>query len=760
MTTVIEKQVNQILAEMTLEEKIALTIGKDFWTTNGVPRLGIEPIVMTDGPHGVRKAPQGGEVGIGNSIPATCFPTAVSLAATWDPDLAREVGQALAEECLEFDVQVLLGPGVNIKRTPLNGRNFEYFSEDPLVAGKMGTGLVQGIQSRGVGTSLKHYACNNQEWERMTINAEVDPRALREIYLPAFEHVVKEAQPWTVMASYNKVNGTYASENPWLLTEILKEAWGFEGVVVSDWGAVNEKDQALEAGLDLEMPGPGQNHTEKLVRLVREGKLSEAAVDAAAGRVLAMILRGNANKQQKASTTFDREVHHKLARRAAAEGIVLLKNEGGLLPLRKEQLQGKEIAVIGAFAQKPRYQGAGSSHIVPTRLDSPLEELQNWLGDAAKVSYSAGYGQGQNENQPDQKLLEEAVARATQASVAVIFAGLPDSFESEGYDRKHIFMPQSHNRLIEEVCRVQPNTIVVLQNGSAIAMPWLSGPKAVLEAGLGGQAIGGAVVDVLFGQVNPCGKLAETFPLRLEDTPAYLNYPGDAGVVRYGEGIFVGYRYYDKKKIAPLFPFGFGLSYTTFEYTGLAIDKPQIQDGENLAVTVKLKNSGSVAGKEIVQVYLHPVNSAYPRAEKELKAFAKVEFQPGESREITLTLTDRDFMVYDAERQGWRMEGGRYLIEVGGSSDKLVVRQEVEVREDPRSARGVFTRMTALSRFLKDPAGRELVLGAVKGSRFENWLASEDEMFTSMPIAKVLGFTGFPQEELDAIVAKVNQAGQ
>lgn len=755
MTAATEKQIADILAEMTLEEKIALTIGKDLWTSNGVSRLGIEPIVMTDGPHGVRKAAEGDEIGLGNSIPATCFPPAVSLAASWDTELAREIGRALGEECLELNVQVLLGPGVNIKRTPLNGRNFEYFSEDPLVAGKMGTALVQGVQSQGVGTSLKHFACNNQEWERMTINAEVDPRTLREIYLAAFERVVKEAQPWTIMASYNKVNGTYASENPELLSTILKDEWGFEGVVVSDWGAVNEKAKALEAGLDLEMPGPGVNHTEKIKALVNEGKLSEAAIDAAAQRMLSIILKGNANK--KAGTTFDRDQHHALARRAAADSIVLLKNEDKLLPLSKEALKGKEVAVIGAFAKKPRYQGAGSSQIVPTRLDSPLEELQNWLGDTATVSYSAGYGQD-GEAQDEDSLLKEAVAVAEKAAVAIILVGLPDSFESEGFDRKHLDMPASHNRLIEEVCRVQPNTIVVLQNGSAITMPWLNAAKAVVEAGLGGQAVGGAIADVLSGKVNPSGKLAETFPIRLEDTPAYINYPGENGTVRYGEGLFVGYRYYDKKKVATLFPFGHGLSYTTFEYSDLQLGKSEFKPGDSLEVKVKLRNSGAVAGKEIVQLYAHPLKSEYVRPEKELKAFAKVELQPGESREVTLTLSDQDFRVYDKERQGWRIEGGSYLLEVGGSSDKLVLSQELSVWEDPRSARGVFTPMTSVARYLKDPAGRQAVLEAVQGTILENWLATENEMFTGMPLAKVLGFMSFPEEKLDAIVAKTNQS--
>ena len=459
-----ETNVQELLSRMTLEEKIALTIGKDFWSTNAVERLGVAPIYVNDGPHGVRKPAGDDQVGIGNSLPATCFPTAVSLAASWDTALAEQVGQALGEECQALGTQVLLGPGVNIKRTPLGGRNFEYFSEDPVLAGEMGVAYVQGVQSKGIGTSLKHYACNNQEYERMTISAEVDERTLREIYLPAFERVVKKAQPWTVMCSYNRLNGVYASENRMLLHDILKEEWGFEGVLVSDWGAVNDKDKALAAGLDLQMPGYTGNHTAKIAQLVKDGTLSEAVIDEAARRVLTLIVRGLANRW--AASTFDADAHHALARKVAAESIVLLKNTESILPLQKEQL--RSVAVIGRFAKQPRYQGAGSSQVVPTRLDSPYEELQAWLGNAVQLTYADGYTEA---GEVDEALLREAAAQAQAADVAIILAGLPGSYESEGYDRSHIFMPDGHNRVIAEVCRVQPNTVVVLQNGSTVAMP-------------------------------------------------------------------------------------------------------------------------------------------------------------------------------------------------------------------------------------------------------------------------------------------------
>ena len=750
ITEEIQIKVAQLLQEMTLDEKIALTIGRDFWHTNGVERLAVEPISLTDGPHGIRKAVLDGAIGIGHSIPATCFPTAVSLAASWDIELVEEVGQALGEEALALDVQVLLGPGVNIKRTPLGGRNFEYFSEDPLLAGELATAWVRGVQAKGVGASLKHYACNNQEWERMTINAEVDQRTLREIYLAAFERVVKRTQPWTIMSSYNKVNGAYASEHPQLLNEILKQEWKFEGVVVSDWGAVNDKAKALLAGLDLEMPGPLASHAEKIAQLVRDGAIPAEVIDSAVERVLTLIQQGLSNRRP--GFEFDREAHHALARRGAAESIVLLKNVDGFLPLAADKLE--KVVVLGQFAKTPRYQGAGSSQVVPTQLDSTLSELAGWLGDKVKLVYAEGYSEAE---QPDEGLIKEAVELALASSVAIVFAGLPDSFESEGFDRAHLFMPESHNRLIEEVCKVQPNTLVVLHNGSVVAMPWLDGPRAIVEAGLGGQAIGSAIVDVLSGKVNPSGKLAETFPIRLEDSPAYINYPGELGTVRYGEGVFVGYRYYEKKKLEPLFPFGYGLSYTTFEYSDLKTNKGQFQVGETLEVTFTVRNSGKQAGKEVVQLYVQPLKSAYARPIKELKAFAKVSLEPGEAKEVLLRLEERDFMVYDIERQNWRLEGGSYEIVVGASSADVRLKSSLVVKEDPQSARRTFSRMSPIKYFLQDPAGRKGLEAVIAGTRAEGLLQGENEMFTSIPIIKLVGFSGLKEEVIDNLVDQLNQ---
>ncbi|HXX79036.1 MAG TPA: glycoside hydrolase family 3 C-terminal domain-containing protein, partial [Ktedonobacteraceae bacterium] len=643
--------------------------------------------------------------------------------------------------------------GVNIKRTPLGGRCFEYYSEDPVLAGELGCAFVNGVQSKGIGTSLKHYACNNQEFERMSVSVEVDQRTLREIYLPAFERVVKKARPWTVMCAYNKVNGVYASEHTQLLHDILKNEWGFEGVLVSDWGAVNEKAKALEAGLDLQMPGYQGDHTAKLARLVRDGYLSESVIDEAAARVLHMMLHGRENRQP--GFVFDQEAHHILARRAAAESIVLLKNTNNALPLQIEQL--RSVAIIGRFAREPRYQGAGSSQVVPTRLDTSYDELQHWLADKIQTTYAEGYDE---EGTVDDGLLHEAVQQARNSDVALIFAGLPGFYESEGYDRKHIFMPESHNRLIKEVCQVQPRTIVVLHNGSAVAMPWINGPMAILEAGLGGQAVGGAIVDVLSGKVNPCGKLAETFPVRIQDTPSYINYPGEAGKVYYGERLFVGYRYYDRKEIKPLFPFGFGLSYTTFEYSNLHLNKTEVNAGETVEITVTVNNQGQRAGKEIIQLYVQPLASQFIRPDKELKAFAKVALEPGEFKEAHMTLEERDFQIYDEERQSWRTDSGEYHILIGSSSESIVLQAQVTVHEDPRSMASQFTRMSPIKQFLQNPKTHELLTLTLAGTPRASLFLGDDEMFTSMPITKLVVLGVLTDEHVDTLIEQANQTSR
>lgn len=743
-----ETRIQELLSQMTVEEKARLTTGNGFWHTHGIERLGIPAIAVNDGPSGLRKPFVDNEMGA-KSVPATCFPAAEALASSWDCALVEEIGQALAEECLANDVQVLLGPGVNMKRTPLGGRCFEYYSEDPVLAGEMGSAFVRGVQSRGVGTSLKHFAANNQEYERMTISAEIDQRTLREIYLAAFERVIRKAKPWTVMAAYNKVNGVYASEHPELLRQILKTEWGYEGVVVSDWGAVNEKDKALSAGLDLEMPGRPVDTTDEIVRLVQNGELPEAVLDEAAGRLLRLIFQGLEHRQPGAS--FDQDAHHALARRAAAESMVLLKNEDQILPLRTEG--AASLAIIGRFAQSPRYQGAGSAKVNPTRVDNAYDELQSLLGVRVSLSYANGY---EEDGSLNQALLQEAVEVARAANHALIFVGLADQDESEGFDRPNMDMSEAHNRLIAEVCRVQPNTIVVLCGGSAVTMPWIDDPKAVLKAGLGGQAAGGAIADVLLGRVNPAGRLAETFARRLEDTPAYLNYPGEAGRVYYGEGLFIGYRYYDYKKVKPLFPFGYGLSYTTFEYTGVRLSQPSISDEETLEVAVTVRNTGTRAGKEVVQVYVRDLEASVVRPEKELKAFAKVALEPGEERTIHLTLEPRDFAFYDSELRDWHIETGEFEILIGRSSGEIALRAPLSVNARPLTP--IFNKWQPLKKFFTHPKAAEVLMGALAGQATPDAGSVDLQMLFSLPLAKLASFGALTEEQVEMLVEQINLA--
>ena len=606
--------IESIIQQMTLEEKAALCTGEGPWTTTAIPRLGVPSMLVSDGPHGVRHPIDVNQIG-SLSHPATCFPTASSLACTWDVELLYEMGQALAEESNALNVGVLLGPGANMKRTPVCGRNFEYFSEDPYLAGELAAGLIEGLQSRGVGASLKHFAVNNQEYQRFSISAEVGERAMREIYLTGFEKAVKQSRPWTVMCAYNKLNGTYCSEHHELLVEILKEEWGFEGLVVSDWGAVHDRVAALQGGLDLEMPGPKPSRVQAVIQAVQDGALDAAVLDEAVRRILKIVFQAAETPKGEA---FDQQSHHALARTIAAEGMVLLKNDG-VLPLQPGL---RRIAVIGRAAATPHYQGGGSSHINPTLVDIPLDELRK-QAEGAELLYAEGYP-------PDdafrQDLIDEAVNVAGGADVALLYIALPSYKESEGYDRADLDLTAQQVALIQAVGDVQPNTVVILNNGSAVVMgEWIARVNAVLEAWMMGQAGGGAIADVLFGKVNPSGKLAETFPVKLPDTPAYLNYPGENGKVVYGEGLFIGYRYYDAKQIPVQFPFGYGGSYTTFAYSNATVSANEFEDTDGLTVTVDVTNTGPVAGKEIVQVYVHDRKSALVRPHKELKGFAKVE---------------------------------------------------------------------------------------------------------------------------------------
>lgn len=659
----------RLLAQMTLEEKASLCSGADFWRLKGVPRLGIPSIMVTDGPHGLRKQEgKSDHVGLNDSAPATCFPTASCTAASWDRSLMERIGAALGEECQAADVAVILGPAINIKRSPLCGRNFEYISEDPYLSGELAAALISGVQSQGVGTSLKHFAANSQETCRMTNDSVVDERTLREIYLAGFETAVKKAQPWTVMSAYNKINGTFASENPWLLTEVLKEQWGHEGLVVTDWGANNDRVAGLKAGQDLEMPASGGYTDRQIVEAVTQGRLDEAVLDRAVSRILDLIDKAVSHK--KAGARFDAAAHHALARQAAGQSAVLLKNEGNLLPLKA----GEPVALIGGFAKTPRYQGAGSSLIHPLQLDSAYNEMQ---ARGLPMTYAQGYPL--DSDQPDEALIAEACRAAAAAQAAVVFAGLPASYESEGFDRSHMDMPAAHNELIRRVCQVQPRTVVVLSGGAPVAMPWLEQAPAVLNLYLGGEASGSAAVDLLYGDVNPSGKLAETYPLSLEDTPCYGNFAAHGLTSEYREGLFVGYRYYDSAQKPVCFPFGFGLSYTRFAYHDLQLSRSALLEGEGLSLQVTITNTGRLAGAESFQVYVRaPQGPAY-RPEKELKGFGKVFLEPGESKTVTVQLDSRAFAYYNPLIHDWYVASGSYRVLVGASSRDIRLEAPVEV---------------------------------------------------------------------------------
>ncbi len=751
--------ISDLINKMSIEEKAALCTGASPWTTTPIQRLGVPELVVSDGPHGVRRTEDLTDL-IGASLPATCFPTASCLGSTWDRELIHAMGQALAEECTALGVDVLLGPGVNMKRTPLCGRNFEYFSEDPYLAGELATSFITGVQSKGVGTSLKHYAVNNQEYQRMSINAAVDERTLREIYLAAFETAVKKAKPWTVMCSYNKINGAFGSEHHRLLVEILKDEWGFEDFVVSDWGAVHDRVAALKGGLDLEMPGPRDLRVKAVVEAVQSGELSESILDEAVRRILGVVFKA---AETPKGGQFDSTAHHALARRIAAEGIVLLKNNG-ILPLQDP----KHIAVIGRAAAEAHYQGGGSSHINPTQVDNPFDELQKLAGDA-KLTYAEGYP---IDDRLDQALIEAAVEAAKSSEVALLYLALPASKESEGYDRPDLDMTQQQVALIKAVTAVQPNTVVILNSGAPVVMSeWIEGPAAVLEAWMMGQAGGGAVADVLYGKVNPSGKLAETFPMRLVDTPAFINFPGENGEVRYGEGIFIGYRYYDAKEVPVQFPFGYGMSYTTFEYKNPELSAETFQDVDGLTVSVDVTNTGEIAGKEIVQIYVHDHKSRLVRPPKELKGFIKVELQPGETKTVSMALDFRSFAYYHPGYKQWITEDGEFDILIGASSADIRCVRTATLQSTQNLPSLLGTEAT-LGDWMDDPRG-QLVLGPFMENIFaqmedisggeENELVGMDPMgfLKDLPLTNLFNFFGesmpiSPEEMVDELLEKIH----
>ena len=751
-------KVANLIKKMTLEEKAALCTGAGPWTTTPVERLGVPEMTVTDGPHGVRRV-EDLHTFISKSVPATCFPTAASMASTWDVDLIHKLGEAIAEECIALKVDVILGPGANMKRIPLCGRNFEYYSEDPYLSGEMAVSFIKGVQSKGVGTSLKHFAANNQEYQRSTISSEIDERTLREIYLPAFEAAVKKAKPWTVMCSYNKLNGTYAAENHMLLTEILREEWGFDGFVVSDWGAVHDRVDALEAGLDLEMPGPRERRVMAVIDAVRSGKLEESVLDEAVRRILEIVFKA---AETKKGGSFDVVRHHALARQVAGEGMVLLKNDG-ILPLKIHE----QIAVIGRTAKEAYYQGGGSSHINPTQLDNPYEELQKMAGDT-ELSYAEGYP---DDESFDQALIDEACNNARSADVTLLYLSLPATKESEGYDRPDLDLTSHQVALIKAVTALQPNTIVILNNGAPLVMSeWIDGTAAVLEAWMMGQAGGGAIADVLYGKVNPSGKLAETFPLKLIDTPAYINYPGENGAVRYGEGIFMGYRYYDTKKVPTLFPFGHGMSYTTFNYQNPKVSSQTFRDVDGLTVSVDVTNTGKMSGKEVVQVYVQDHKSSLIRPSKELKGFAKVELQPGETKTVTVSLDFRAFAYFHPAYRQWITEDGEFDIAFGASSTDIRCKKTVTLQATLELP-SILNRESTLREWTEDLRGMSVLTPLYQqiNDRMRANFGGDDGEQIGMdpigflmdtPLMSVLHFLSSslptsPEEMVDELLAKV-----
>ena len=775
-----EHNIPELVAQLTLEEKAGLCSGADFWHTEAIDRLNIPAAMVSDGPHGIRKQESlADHMGVAESIKAIGFPTASAMACSFDRDLLHKVGDALGEECVAEDLAVLLGPGINMKRSPICGRNFEYYSEDPVVAGELGAAFVNGVQEHGVGTSLKHFAANNQEWRRMSISAEIDERTLREIYLAAFETVVKKAQPWTIMCSYNRINGVYSCENDWLLNKVLRDEWGFEGLVMTDWGAMDERVPSLKAGLDLEMPDCHGETDKLIVKAVQNGELEESVLDTAVERILTMVDKYLTARKgidpasmvhplpSSVERGYDVAAHHALARTTAEQSAVLLKNED-ILPLQKD----KKIAFIGEFAKVPRIQGGGSSHINNTWIESALDAA----GDS--VSYAQGFHI--DEETTDETLLQEAITLAKESDVAVIFAGLPDSFESEGFDRTHLNMPANQNELIARISEVQPNVVVVLHSGSPIAMPWLDKVAGVLQMYLAGQASGGAAVNLLFGDATPCGKLAETFPLHLEDNPSYLNFPGNREKVCYQEGVFIGYRYYDKKKMDVLFPFGYGLSYTDFTYSNMkvtvngknAADVDVIKETDEIVVSADITNTGNCDGAEIVQLYIKNPVVYEIRPEKELRDFAKVFLKAGETKTVTFTLNARAFSYYETRIHDWYAESGDYEILLASSSRDIRLQDTVSItgsKKIPFVADYVTT-CEDVELFAKDGSALDEML---RGSGFAEATDHDGDdsmgsgtadmmkaMFTGTPLHSILSFSSeeLTYEDIQNTIRKLNEA--
>lgn len=750
--------VDVILKEMTLEEKASLCSGNDSWHTKPVERLDIPEIMVSDGPHGLRKVKDDSAM-MNQAIEAVCFPTACATACSFDRELVASMGKALGQACKAEKVAVLLGPGCNIKRSPLCGRNFEYFSEDPYLSSQIAASHIKGVQSMGVGTSLKHFACNNQETRRMTCSANMDERTFFEIYAASFEGAVKEGKPYTIMCSYNRINNVYSSENKFLLTDVLRDKWGYDGLVMSDWGAVNDRPEGIKAGLDLEMPTSHGVNDRKIVECVKNGTLDEKLLDKAVRNVLNLV--DKAENGLSGEVNWDMQAQHELARSISAQCAVLLKNDDALLPLDTN----KKIAFIGDFAKNPRYQGGGSSHINSFKVTSALDAVK----DYCEVTYAQGYES--NTDVPDVKLINEAVECAKKCDAAVVFCGLTDLYESEGFDRKHMKMPANQLELIDKVCEVCSNVVVVLHNGSPVEMPFKNKVKSILEMYLGGQAVGGAACDLIFGKVNPSGKLAETFPEKLSDNPSFISFPGEMDDVQYREGIFVGYRYYDHKQIEPLFPFGHGLSYTTFEYSDIKLSSNAINADDELTVSVKVTNTGKVEGKEVVQLYVTDKESSLIRPVKELKGFEKVSLKPGESKNVMFKLDKRAFAFYSEAAHDWLVEEGDFIISVGSSSRDIRLADEVFVSSKDRIP-VKYTVNSPLGDIAADPNSRKIfgnmfeeISKGMREAQPEDSMGAATELMTNamlreMPIRAILSFSGeafITYDELGKMIDELNR---
>ena len=739
----------RLIADLTIEQKVALLSGKDFWTTKAIGD--IPSITMTDGPHGVRLSQTGLE-----GEPATCFPTASALAATWNPELAHKVGEAIGIEAQSLNVQVVLGPGVNMKRSPLGGRNFEYLSEDPYLTAEMAIAYIKGMQSQGVGTSLKHFAANNQEYERMRSSSDVDERTLHEIYLRAFELTVKEAQPWSLMASYNLINGTRATESGWLLQDLLRDQWGHEGIVVSDWmAAAIGRPAVVKAGTHLEMPGGSPETTKDIMAALEDGSLSVEDIDTRAIQLVANIIK--VARLARPGVTYDVDEHHALAKTVATEAITLLKNDA-LLPIEPGTI--KKLAVVGYFAKHPRFQGGGSSQITPTKVDTLLAALQNIYGQDVEMYYAEGF---RADGSTSAHLLDNALRAAKAADVTIVAAGLPSEWEFEGVDRPTLELPAGINKVIDTIASSGAETVVTLTNGSAVALPWLDKASAVIEGWLTGQAGASAMAEVIAGVVTPSGRLSETFPLRIEDTPPYPDFPNKTGHARYSEGVFIGYRWYSTRNIAPQFAFGYGLSYTTFEYSNLKVSSEKPFDDEVMTVSCTVTNTGKRNGKEVVQLYIANHDQSEVHPERELKKFAKVALDPGESKEVVFELSAKDFAFYSLPRHAWATVAGSYSIIVARSAQDADLETTITMQaRHPEVA--AITHQSLLKELAAHPRGRKIyelmasqMARAVGGDDAKKYAENTDTLLTlvgDLPIGRLPAISGglMPRSFIDGII--------